>query len=167
LFLRKTSLLGIVLIMFCLIFMQSCETVQNPEPEGTLVSYGSCKNNGSGSFSSEGLASVDSGQECIEYSYVGGVLRIKHINAAFNCCLEKIAGNVSFEGEVIRIESEGILDNGGCHCLCLYDVEYEIYDLTPGTYILVAPTFTNSMEIDIEGSPSGLFCEPRNSYPWD
>ena len=165
--LRKTSILGIVLIIFCLIFMLSCETAQKLDPEGTLVSYEGCKNTGVASFSSEGLNSADFGQECIEFGYSGNVLRIKHINASFNCCLEKIVGTVSFEGSIISIESEGILDNGGCHCLCLYDVVYEIYDLTPGSYIIVAPTFANSMEINLKNTPSGLFCEARNSYPWD
>ena len=165
-FSRKTSILGIALIIFCLIFMQSCKTAEILDPEGTLVSYEGCKNTGVASFSSESLNSADSGQECIEYSYSGNVLRLKHINASFNCCLEKIAGSVSFEGNVIRIESEGILDNGGCHCLCLYDVVYEIYDLTPGTYIIVAPTFTNSMQIDLNTLPAGLHCEARNVYPW-
>ena len=151
--------------------MHGCQN-QSPavpglEPQGILVAYAGCKNFTPITSSSVDLFSSDSGQECLAYEYGGAILRIKHINAAFNCCLETIAGNVKIEDNVITIESEGILANGqGCFCDCLYDVDYEILNLRPSVYILVFPGFSRSWEIDLRKTASDLYCEPRNNYPW-
>jgi hypothetical protein len=162
------SLMAFLLSMFCLLFMQSCLTDQSLEPEGALVSFNGCKTFSAGTYSAEGQDSQDSGQECLEYSYDGNVLRIKHINAVFNCCIETIVGSVSIEGNIITLESDDVLENGqGCYCNCLYDVDFEIRDLVPDIYIILCSTFTNAMEIDLNESGNGLYCEPRNGYPWN
>lgn len=168
---RKNVLLSSVFILICLFFLQACPS-QTPAPSdllpvGTLVSYDGCKSFDSGSSAAGFFSPPGQDQECLEYTYTANVLRIKHINAAFNCCLDAIVGNVSIDGSIIRIESEGILANGmGCFCICLYDVEYEILNLPPSAYTIVAPTFSHSLEIDLRKVTSDRYCESRDTYPW-
>jgi hypothetical protein len=168
---NKAYMLGAGLIVFCLIIIHGCHN-QSPvipdlEPDGTLVAFTGCKSFVSGASASGFLAVEESNQECLEYTYVGSVLRIKHINASFNCCLDGIVGSVNIDGNSIRIESEGRLANGqGCFCDCLYDVEYEIVNIPPSVYVIAGPTFSRSFEIDLRKKTSDRYCEPRNSYPW-
>ena len=170
-FLRRTGLVDFGLIILCLFFIHGCQNqipvVPGLEAEGTLVAFTECKIFDSDSSSSGILTVSDSDQECIEYTYAGSILRIKHINAAFNCCLDGIVGSVSIDGSVIRIESEGILTNEqGCLCDCLYDVDYEIKNLKPSIYVIIGPTFSRSLEIDLRKRTSDRYCESRACYPW-
>jgi hypothetical protein len=168
---RKAYILGIGLITFCLIFIHGCQNqipvIPDLEPDGTLVDFTGCKSFENGTSASELLAVEESNQECIEYTYTGNALRINHINASFNCCLDGIVGSVSIDGNIIRIESEGRLANGqGCFCDCLYDVQYEILYLPASVYVITGPTFSRSFEIDLRKKTSDRYCEPRDSYPW-
>lgn len=96
------------------------------------------------------------------------ILRLQHINVAFNCCLDGIVENVEIDGDIIRIEATGILSSGqGCWCDCLYDLDYEIKNLEPIVYLLIIPSITNSMKIDLRKSGSNKYCENRTGYPWN
>ena len=156
-----------IITLFCLFVVQSCRIGADLEADGALLSHSGCKN--FDNEASQGRYTLsDSSHECLEYSYAGNVLRIKHINAAFNCCLDKITGSVGIEGNIIRIESNGILTNGqGCFCDCLYDVEFEVKNLLPAVYRIVCSTFTHSLEIDLTQTTSDRYCEPRDHYPWN
>ena len=72
-------------------------------------------------------------------------------------------------------ESTGIdsLDNGGCYCLCLFDVDYEIVNLPPDEYVVTViepyvPPGEEPLEfmVDLRTTPSGSYCVTRDFYPW-
>ncbi len=117
------------------------------------------------------LVSASSDQDCIEYWYIeGDVLRLKHVNAGFNCC-PVIDVDIQVDGETITIEEIEL--EGLCYCLCLFDVYYEIHDLVPGTYHLCViepyrPENDPVLEftVDLQASPAGNFCVFRSGYPW-
>ena len=133
-------------------------------PAGEIVDHSSCK--------SHAAATADN-EDCLVYSYDGvGRLSLNHVNAGFNCC-PVIAANISVEGEQIIIEELDSLDNGGCLCLCLFDVNYEIIGLIPGNYrISVIEPYAGGYDpplefwVDLSGATSGQFCVPRTTYPW-
>jgi hypothetical protein len=122
----------------------------------------------------EKLSSARSGtpsdQDCIEYDFKLRVLKLKHVNTAFNCCPE-IDASVTVRADTIYVREHDTV--GGCHCLCLYDLEYEIKGLAPGTYrVVVAQEYLIETDepleftIDLVASPSGEHCVVRDHYPW-
>jgi hypothetical protein len=139
------------------------------KPAAVLVSRSDCKQSTELAASGAAGAVVD----CFEYELVSGdTLLLTHINAAFNCCPGQIDADISFSNDTITIvehESES-----GCHCLCLYDLEYRLTGIEAGTYMIrfVEPYTTDTDEplratVDLSASPSGSFCVNRNGYPWN
>jgi hypothetical protein len=139
-----------------------------PSPQGTITDSSRCK-------SSSRAASVDTTGDlgCLEWSYDGvRTLTLTHINAGFNCC-PVIAADFVFEGTTIRITELDSLFEGGCFCLCLYDVTYRVDNLPPGTYrIIVEEPYLSSgdgpldITMNLTAEPQGTRCVPRTQYPW-
>jgi hypothetical protein len=140
------------------------------DPSGSLVETTDCKQFPQGRL----LSGVPPNQDCMEYQYDGqGTLTLKHINAGFNCC-PIISAEITIEDDLIKIEESETLINGGCRCLCLFDLDYEITDLPPGEYtISVIEPYRDPAEeklefaIDLSSAASGMHCVDRMHYPWD
>ena len=136
-------------------------------PTGTLVNYTGCKE-----FYN---SSAPPTQDCIEYRYDGeNVLFLKHVNAGFNCCPDELMANITIENNLITIVENESLVSGGCDCLCLFDVYYELRNLTPGEYTLrVGELYLMpgdellNCTVDLCSTPSGSYCVERNHYPWE
>ena len=74
------------------------------------------------------------GEDQIEFTVVGaGTLRVLHLNAAYNCCLDDIVISLTIEPGILRLTEEEILTDP-CYCICCYDVEATVVDLAPGEY---------------------------------
>jgi len=109
---------------------------------------------------------------CIDYSYnsTGKALTMKHINAVFNCCPEKIECDVSLKGDTIVIEESET--SSACDCNCLYDLEFEIKNVEKTNYQvkLIEPYAGNEekiiFEINLSKNISGNWCITRKGYPW-
>ena len=139
-------------------------------PAGKVTGYTSCK----GTSDATSRGDTPTAQDCIVYSYDGhSVLTLKHVNAGFNCCPDSLlaAFRISL-GQIIIDESED-LASGGCHCLCLYDLDYRITGLSPGYYnIRVNQPYLRSgsevldFGVNLSTAKSGTFCVTRNFYPW-
>jgi hypothetical protein len=108
---------------------------------------------------------------CIDWLlYDGGMLRLRHINAVFNCCAV-IGADISVEDGVITIAER---ESGPpCDCYCLYDLEFEITGITPGTYrVHVVEVYVHPGEepldftADFATYPAGVYCAYRDYYPW-
>ena len=137
-------------------------------PSGSLVEFTDCKQFGPGPGEFTPVTA-----DCIFYRYDGvSKLTITHVNAGFNCCPGELTAVVDIANQIITItEAE---EQSACRCLCLYDVEYEIVDLVPGTYtIRFVEVYTDENDevlectVDLTSAPSGLHCLDRNHYPWD
>ena len=136
-------------------------------PNGELVSSGQCKT----FFRAPSEIETPPDMDCIEYHYdVNYVLSIKHVNAGFNCC-PVILANIDITGNSITIEE--VESMGSCYCLCLFDLEYKITDLTPGRYTIrvTEPYRPESddpldFELDLFTPTSGNVCVSRSEYPW-
>ncbi|MBN1699924.1 MAG: hypothetical protein JW881_20615 [Spirochaetales bacterium] len=114
---------------------------------------------------------VSSGADCIVYRYDGesNTLALTHANACFNCCPGKIVSEVTIENNgIIITEAE---TEGYCDCLCLFDTDYEITDLSPGVYhITIKGLYVRDdpleASIDCGISQTGMYCLKRDYYPW-
>jgi hypothetical protein len=149
----------------------SCANSPGPGSAGRLVGRTDCKS--FGAISSGAAATVPtSDRECVEYDYDGrSVLRLKHINAAFNCCPGTISADFLVEGGEIRIKEKET--SSLCDCDCLYDLDYEFVGLARGVYTISVvgpyqPEGDPPLEflVDLAGSSSGSFCVERTRYPW-
>jgi len=168
--LNKKLILFLFLTFIYLSLLPCCSpTAKNPE--GQLLRFSGCKNFSlNGSLVKENISSA--AEECAEYFYDGhGNLKLKHINAAFNCCPGTISADIIVEpGEILikEKESEAI-----CDCNCLFDIDYEIIHLKPGVYRisiknLYQPPDEPPLEfvVSLKEPTSGTFCVPRKKYPW-
>ncbi|OGU11673.1 MAG: hypothetical protein A2X61_05395 [Ignavibacteria bacterium GWB2_35_12] len=165
--------MAFALLILSYTFFSGCEKtsdVSNGNPNGTLVKYTGCKN-------TTGIAVSDTtpdNLDCIEYSFDNddGILRLKHINAGFNCCPGKLTADISINSDAIIINEKE--QEAGCKCECLFDIDYEIKNLDSWTFRIVVVEPYRSVEedvlefdVDLKAQPSGKFCVERNNYPWN
>ena len=160
-------------IIFALVLIIASCNIKSPtnpwaNPEGTLVHVNGCKVFESLNTATRAALSLKSNKDCLQYEYDGIILRLKHINAEFNCCVDEIVAEISIEDNIITLEPMEILANGsGCFCTCLYDLDYEIRNLKPGTYKIIVKSFELPLEIDLSSPNSNIYCEDRNQPPWN
>jgi len=76
-------------------------------------------------------------------------------------------------GNVITIQENESLESGGCDCLCLFDVNYQISNLPAGEYTIVVHELylmegdeILQFTVDLASTPSGSYCVQRDHYPW-
>lgn len=159
------------LVIIFILFTPGCKKCEgiNPNAVGTLLQYEGCKQTGA-STAWEGIG-VSNNEDCIEYSYNGQTLTLKHINSAFNCCPGKITADIDINGNMISISEHE--REAGCLCLCLFDLDYEIKNLQPGKYtIIINQLYLDKNDqvlkitLQLSSETSGTFCQDRNQYPW-
>jgi len=110
-------------------------------------------------------------EDCVEYNHDGDMtLSIAHHNTSFNCCIEGTYIELSFSGDTLYITERENLDNGGCDCICLYDINYSIYNLLPGAYTISIDELYYGediiFDVELQSQPSGSYCVERFVYPW-
>ena len=113
-------------------------------------------------------------QTCVSYEYnESGTLSIHRNMAGFNCCPTFLWADFSLDGNTITITEIENMENGGCHCLCLFDLEYVITNLVPGEYnvVIVEPYLPDGDQpleftVDLTLPTEGTHCEARSNYPW-
>ncbi len=155
-----------------LVFMVSYIFRGGPEPcsqpSGELVDYVGC-------FKSlNATDTIESNWDCLEYEYDGGsTLTLNHINAGFNCCAIVGAEIIIEDSLIMIVESETFDSLGPCFCLCLFDLEFEIINLPPGTYTIVVEEVALYEEdfieftINLTTTPiTDSYCVFRDHYPW-
>jgi len=159
----------IILILSAFFVLQSCKSIDSSQ--GYLVNFSGCK-----AFAHQVLGEqqllTDPSKECIQYKYNNDqTLDITHINAGFNCCPGEITADISINGSTITIiESE---KEAGCLCNCLFDIRYQITNLSPGTYKIeiISPYQPEKgpileATINLSASPEDTLCVTRTTYPW-
>ena len=165
---QKQHILNIFIVLAISLFVISCE--KSPEKEkinGKLTSFTNCK-----SFKNFYASdSVASNYSCAEFTYVNNTLSITHINAGFNCCPGSLDADISFANDTITISEYET--ESACDCNCLYDLEFEIYNLETSVYHIVfdEPYIVSQNEelnfnISLIDSVQGSFCVERSHYPW-
>ncbi len=137
------------------------------DPGGILVGISDCKQ-----FARLEGSTIGPDRDCVEYSFTDdNVLILRHVNAAFNCCPGTISAGAAIRGDTLTItERESAR---ACHCTCLYDLEYRIPGMRPGTYtVVILEPYTNDGDqpidftADMKTYPNGRFSTPRDHYPW-
>lgn len=148
----------------------SCSSPSGPDPLGRLVGRTGCKSFGA---PAAGAATAPaSSRECVAYDYDGrGLLKLKHVNAGFNCCPGTISATIEVSnGDILIKERES---SSLCDCDCLYDIDYEIAGFAGGTWRISVvgpyqPDEGPPLEflVDLSQASSGSYCVERTRYPW-
>ena len=167
---KSTPAIVYISLIFILFSCENENGSQNlPELSVNLVHHSPCK----GSKSTYQIADIPSSQSCLEYSYdaANKVLRLKHINAGFNCCPDSLYCHVAFNQDTIIISE--FEESALCNCDCLFDLEFEVsgVEMQPCQLKLIEPyasdqdkiVFGINLIIDQEGT----FCVFRTQYPWN
>ena len=164
------SILAVSLFGFALLFTAGCEKAKIELPAPFMESYADVEE--CLSFIPFKGSQPDPGQSCVLYEYDGdSILKIKHNNAAFNCCPEEILTSFELRNDTIFIKEDDAKDL--CRCNCLYNVEFVIHNLPPGKYILkfeepLVPPGEEELiiEIDLKDYQKNQICLDRDYYPW-
>lgn len=168
----KTSKYSLLIFVITVLFILSCEkdkpAVTDDKPFGKLSSASECK----GLKSTSDYTDTPDTLSCIEYVYndTTRLLRIKHINAGFNCCPGKLYATFQCSSDSILIREYETAP--GCHCNCLYDLEFEIKEISKKKYqVNITEPYIGDqdkieVEIDLSDSPAGSICVERHVYPW-
>ena len=161
----------LAILALCMV-MVACEEEQlppsdaDPEISGNLVRVEGCKT----SFTKDAAGSNSS---CMRFEYDAAtrLLKLRHVNAGFNCCPEEIKADIAVEKGVIRIVESEVGPN--CRCNCLFDLYMEVEEVPATVFIVtVEEPLRNEKEkvieftIDLRTETQGEHCVPRNSYPW-
>ncbi|MBN2610387.1 MAG: hypothetical protein JXB00_02420 [Bacteroidales bacterium] len=154
-------------LLFCVIACEN-ENQINQDFSGKLVTHSSCKYN----KSTLEEPNIPDTVSCVQYAYdaTSGKLNIKHINAGFNCCPEKLSCTFSLVGDTVTIEEAE--EDGFCDCLCLYDLDIEVTGIGAKGYVLkfVEPYWRDQeplvFNINLAAQSSGSHCMIRKKYPW-
>jgi len=149
-------------------------------PVGEWLGHGECLP-GTG----ENLASTDSRTpydlDCLKWEYDGeSFLEVRHVNAGFNCVPEieatmsldpgSVPGGPSGTIEIFEHEISGIAD-----CLCLFELEYTLSELPPGTYRVEVSEDPGCLDegdapleftLELHSAEADSFCVGRDHYPW-
>ena len=154
-----------IILSLLVITLFSCKKAEINETYGKLISHTSCKN--------EKDVITTNSESCANYTYnsANKTLQIKHINTSFNCCPDELFCDISIENDTIIIEESE--KDAGCDCMCLFDIETEIYNVDAKSYIVkfIEPYIGDQekliFEINLNDSTSGSYCVERIDYPWN
>lgn len=137
------------------------------KPDLRSLNASDCKD-----FTLKSADSISKTQDCLTYAWNDNVLTISRINAAFNCCPEKISADLKVAGDtLIIIERE---KSSLCDCNCLYDLDYSITGVRKDKWIIqVVEPYVQSpdqelivFEADFAKVKEGRVCVERTGYPW-
>jgi hypothetical protein len=141
--------------------VNNANNTNNQNVELTFSDSG-CKSNGL-------LKAVDdfslSGFECVYFNYDGvSNLKLVHVNAIFNCCPDEtlgMTGDASLVDTTLTITGS---DNGGlCNCNCPYNLTFELENILPGTYDIIAVPLNSPISLDLSAAIEGVKCEDKLS----
>jgi hypothetical protein len=169
---KNKSIFAVTLCVMMFFLVGGCKKSEDTQksPMGALLDYNGCKQYLQTTATDFFTPSAEN--DCIEFSYDReNTLTLKHINAGFNCCPGEITASIDISSNrIIIVENE---NEQGCDCLCLFDVQYRIFNLPPGQYIiqiiglyLYESDEPVEVEVDLSETPSGMFCFSRAHYPW-
>lgn len=153
-----------------IIFLFGCKETVDPLDQNKLTASVMNKNPTCKKDNSLALKIADTPDtlSCIEYSYDANKkqLLLTHINTVFNCCLSGIDAEAVLNGDSIVVNEQEKLDGYGCHCVCLYDLDVMIENVSLQRYYLKINDESLNFEPDLTKEVDGYYCVTKKEYPW-
>lgn len=159
-------------LVFLYMIIGSCTTDPEKSDEMNLTIRLLGKPQCNGTKSAAITDQLSASKSCVEYAFDqdNGILILRHLNAAFNCCPDSLWCTVVLKNDTIIIQE--FEKNKGCKCDCLYDLDLEVEGMEPGKYQLklIEPYVLNQNEIcfkmDLLNLKQGFHCVDRTQYPY-
>ena len=138
------------------------------KPDLQSLNASDCKD-----FALKSADSISKTQDCLDYAWNDNVLTISRVNAAFNCCPERISADLIVAGDTLIITERE--KSSLCDCNCLYDLDYSITGVRKDKWIIqVVEPYVQSpdqemivFEVDFAKVKEGRVCVERTGYPWN
>ena len=171
---RQITLQGLIVGIALSCLLNGCsenKTTGTDQPDGRAVRAAICNVSQKTDYAN----AASSSRDCVEYHYdaASRLLSLIHRNAAFNCCPASVSANITVADHTITIQEVERLENEGCNCLCLSEMEYQIEGITPGSYAVnIVQLYLSEQDellnfaIDFVNSATGNYCATREHYPW-
>lgn len=173
----KKNTYSILVICFALVIVLGCkddesgkddDTGSQLEFSGQLTEKTECKDN----LKSTNTENTPDTISCVEYIFdeANNKLSLRHINAGFNCCQDKLYVETSLTGDTIIIQEYEV--NPMCNCCCLFDLAIELDGTTARTYQIkfIEPYALEKQkilfEVDLANNTEGKYSITRKGYPW-
>ncbi len=136
-------------------------------PSGSISGHSDC-----GGYNDYDNREASDSESCAVFVYDGsGNLDIRHTNCVLNCCPVIAADYSITEDEIIIWQLDSVL-NGGCDCICAFDIDHSFVNISPGTYTIkiYEPPYDEEynniiFEADLNQAASGQYCIPRPDLP--
>ena len=163
------SLVSIVFVIPFLFFCCTKNTNTQLTMSGVIASHSACKK---GFDSTAQATTIADTLSCIAYSFddLTNKLILIHINAGFNCCLDRLYCNLTLNNDSIIIQE--FEESQNCKCNCLYDLDIVINGVESKKYKirLIEPYIGGQKRIifglDLANHKLGIICVTRKQYPW-
>ncbi len=117
------------------------------------------------------LAVEGTAETTIEWTFSNGIFAIKHFNAGFNCCFDRIEIDLAVHEKFITIHETDI--NPNCYCLCVRDIDYNISEIPTGSYTvrILTPYLPMNddpiyFQVELKKGGAGSVSFERTAYPW-
>ena len=149
-------------------------------PVGEWLGHGECLPGTGESMASRG-SRTPYDLDCLRWEYDGeGLLEVTHVNAGFNCVPE-IEATISLDPRFVPGSSSGTIRiveheiSGIADCLCLFELEYTLSEVPPGTYRVEVSEDPGCLDegdapleftLDVHSAGVDSFCVGRDHYPW-
>jgi len=169
---RMRSWICVAAMMGLVLTTIHCGDDDDRQTTGGVTAFSECKVfNGDRFVNGRDISGLPEDKAGIEYEYNIPLLRLKHVNAGFNCCPGELSAHITVSGGTIEVREQQ--EKNGCRCNCLYDVEAEIWSLAPGKYTIkiVEPLLPPDNEeiafaVDLSEPGTGTYVVDRQGYPW-
>jgi len=139
----KRILLPFLGVGFLLLASGCQNEIGTPIPLGNLVSHTDCLLTQAGDIHADILIF-----ECLSYQSQAGEVLLSHEGAVFNCMPGEISSTIRIFDNIIEIHE--FQSQAGAHCICPYNLEYKLINLSLTRYHLKLTTYDNRLlEMDI------------------
>jgi hypothetical protein len=166
----KSTMMSLMVVLTVGALFLACgsSTDSDSDQADAIVARSVC-----GGYVAAKLVSTASEDEtCVQWNYsADGIFSFTHFNAGLNCCTDVVA-SFDRQDSVITVQ---IVESGDyCHCLCLFDIDYNLGAIPAGTYTVIiqesylpegdeALTFV----VNLSGEANETYCVDRTMYPWE
>ena len=114
------KIFGAILILFLLLFLL-CDVFSEREAFLIQSFHDGCS--GPAKTGTENIGKVKNDSAKVEIYNEGKNLIVTHKNSEFNCCIDTILVKLIQKNNFIKLIETEVLDNGGCDCICPYEVK--------------------------------------------
>lgn len=159
-----------IILLICILLLIGCNDNNKTITKGGLIKDLSKCNGFKDRRTRNVTINFKNDTSYVSYKYKDNILFLTHYNVKFNCCPQKISAQSNIENNKIIIKETENTSSQSCDCMCLYDLEIELYNINPNIYeISFDEAYGNdeiNFTVDLDNNISGTLSYKREYYPY-